>query len=83
VIKTAAKELGRFDIRVNLVVPGFIDGGMVAHVPEETRERVKEITALRRLGTPEDVAQLVAFLAEPKNNYITGQTFRVDGGLQL
>jgi 3-oxoacyl-[acyl-carrier protein] reductase len=78
--KTAAREGGRFGIRVNAVSPGMIETDMTAHVPEQSRRKALEETALGRLGTPQDVANAVLFLASPYAQHITGQTIRVDGG---
>jgi NAD(P)-dependent dehydrogenase (short-subunit alcohol dehydrogenase family) len=81
--KTAALELGRFQIRVNLVAPGWIETRMTADVPAEFRERALEDSALGRLGEPEDVARVVLFLCSDLSRYVTGQVIRVDGGLLM
>jgi acetoacetyl-CoA reductase/3-oxoacyl-[acyl-carrier protein] reductase len=78
--KTAALELGRFQIRVNLVAPGWIETRMTEDVPAEFRERALEDSALGRLGEPEDVARVVLFLCSDLSRYVTGQVIRVDGG---
>jgi acetoacetyl-CoA reductase/3-oxoacyl-[acyl-carrier protein] reductase len=78
--KTAARELGRFQIRVNLVAPGWIETRMTEDVPAELRERALEDSALGRLGEPEDVARVVLFLCSDLSRYVTGQVVRVDGG---
>ncbi len=78
--KTAARELGRFGIRVNVVAPGFIETPMTAALPEEVRTRAVEESALRRVGQPEDVARAVLFLCSSLGRHITGQVLRVDGG---
>ncbi len=84
--KVAAKELGRYGIRVNSIHPGFIQTDMIAHFPEmhddEKRRRTERATPLQRLGVPEDVAQVVLFLAGDGSAYCTGQEFVVDGGVQ-
>jgi len=78
--KTAAKELGRFQIRVNVVAPGWIETPMTAAVPEEFREQALEESPLGRLGQPVDVARVVLFLCSDLSSYVTGQVVRVDGG---
>lgn len=78
--RTAARELGGFAIRVNAVAPGWIDTPMTAAVPPEVRDRAREESALGRVGTPDDVARAVVFLAGPASSHITGQVLRVDGG---
>lgn len=79
--KSAAIDLGRRNIRVNTVAPGFVPTDVTAKVPEANRRAIEASTPLGRLGTAEDVAHLVTFLASPKGEFITGQTIIVDGGL--
>ncbi len=81
--KTAAKELGRKNITVNAVAPGFIDTEMTRALPERLTEAVKPLIALRRLGEAEEVASVVAFLASDEASYITGQVLIVDGSLRM
>ncbi len=78
--RTAARELGRFGVRVNLVAPGMILTPMTGSLPEEVRARAAEESALGRLGTPEDVARACLFLVSPLARHVTGQVLRVDGG---
>ena len=78
--RTAARELGRFDVRVNLIAPGMIDTPMTASLPEEARQRAVEESVLGRVGTPEDVAHAALFLLSDRARHITGQVLRVDGG---
>ncbi|MBQ2516936.1 MAG: SDR family oxidoreductase, partial [Desulfovibrio sp.] len=79
--KSNAKELAMRGVRVNCVAPGFIDTEMTKALPEEQRRLYEESIPLKRLGTAEDVAQAVAFLASPKASYITGHVLAVNGGM--
>ncbi|MGC9500671.1 3-oxoacyl-ACP reductase FabG [Streptomyces sp. WG7] len=81
--KSLAKEVGRYGIRVNVVAPGFVETDMVAAVPERLRTEALASVALGRMGTAEEVADLVAFLAGPRAAYITGSVFQIDGGIAL
>jgi len=78
--KTAARELGRFGVRVNCVAPGLVETAMTADLPPDVRKRALDETALGRLGAPEDVADVVLFLCSNAARHVTGQTVRVDGG---
>ena len=75
-----AKELGPSGITVNCVSPGVIDTAMCATLDEETRMALAEETPLGRLGTPEEVAQALLFLASDHASFITGQVLGVNGG---
>ncbi|MCF6095813.1 3-oxoacyl-[acyl-carrier-protein] reductase [Thermovorax subterraneus] len=82
--KSLAKELGSRGITVNAVAPGFIRTDMTAEIIMKSKEAsIIEKIPLRRLGEPDDVANLVAFLASEEANYITGQIIAIDGGLTL
>jgi len=81
--KSTAKELARKNITCNAIAPGFIDTHMTDAMSEEAKNEVIKNIPLRRLGTPEDVAELVAFLASDQASYITGQIISVDGGLYI
>jgi len=81
--KTVAKEMARWGINVNAVAPGFIDTAMTKILEEKQREELLKLIPLKRLGTPEDVAKLVLFLAGPDSDYITGQVIRIDGGISM
>lgn len=83
--KSLAKEAGPDGIRVNCIAPGFI-GQTVFHdtfTPKETHEKVVGLIPLRRRGVPEDIANVVLFLASELSDYITGQTLEVNGGLYM
>jgi 3-oxoacyl-[acyl-carrier protein] reductase len=82
-VKTAAAELGKFNINVNLVVPGFMDTPSQADTPEIVRELVRKECALQRLGTPEDVAAVVVFLCTDAARHMTGALVQVDAGQYL
>ena len=81
--KSVAKELGSRNILVNAVAPGFIETEMTAKMTPEAREALGKQIALERLGTVEDVAAMVSFLASDLASYITGQVFVVDGGMVM
>ena len=81
--KSLAKELGSRNVTVNLVAPGFIKTDITAGLTEEHIETVLGMVPLERLGDPEDVAPLVAFLAGEGGRYITGQIIHVDGGMVM
>ena len=81
--KALARELGPFGIRVNAVAPGLVESSMTSLLPKDRVDEVVKMTSLGRLGTPEEVAEVVAFLASPASSYITGQTLVVDGGIVL
>ncbi|MEJ2599297.1 MAG: beta-ketoacyl-ACP reductase [Anaerolineales bacterium] len=79
--KVWARELGRHNIRVNAIAPGFIATDMVASMPEKILAGMKERTPLRRLGQPRDIANAYLFLASDEASFITGTILRVDGGI--
>lgn len=81
--KSAAKELGGRNITVNAVAPGFIETEMTRNLPDATREGFMSRVLINRLGTPDDVASAVMFLASDEAAYITGQVLTVDGGLTV
>ena len=81
--KSAAKELAPKGIRVNAVAPGFIDTRLTAKYAPEVRARILGQIGMGRAGTPEEVAELVAFLAADASRYITGQVIGIDGGMVL
>ena len=81
--KSLAKEIGSRGITVNVVAPGFIDTDMTRGLPEDAKAAMLGQIALGRLGSPEDIAQAVAFLAGPAAGYITGETLHVNGGMYM
>ncbi|AXH52312.1 3-oxoacyl-[acyl-carrier-protein] reductase [Clostridium perfringens] len=81
--KSLAKELGSRGITVNAVAPGFINTDMTASLSEKVKEEASKNIPLKRLGDPEDIANLVGFLASDAANYITGQVINVDGGMVM
>ena len=81
--KALAQEVGSRDITVNCVAPGFIDTDMTRSLDEGQRAKLIERIPLGRLGSPEDVAHAVAFLASPEAAYVTGATLHVNGGMYM
>ena len=81
--KTAAKELASRGITVNAVAPGFISTDMTDQLPEDVRNQLLSQIPLGRLGNPEDIAKVAAFLASDDSSYMTGQTLSVDGGMAM
>ncbi|MHC4470320.1 MAG: SDR family NAD(P)-dependent oxidoreductase [Planctomycetota bacterium] len=78
--KSMAREMGRSQVNVNAVAPGLIETAMVADMPEEAKKVSLAETVFNRLGTPEDVANVVVFLASELSRHVTGEVIRVDGG---
>ncbi|MCL2559511.1 MAG: 3-oxoacyl-[acyl-carrier-protein] reductase [Turicibacter sp.] len=81
--KTVAKELAARGIQVNAVAPGFIATDMTDVLSDDLKAKIQETVPLKRLGTPEDIANMVGFLASDRAAYITGQVFHIDGGLVM
>jgi len=78
--KSVAREMGSRNITVNAIAPGFIVTEMTDRLPQETRDGLLSMIPLARLGKPEDVAEMVGFLASDRAGYITGQVITIDGG---
>jgi 3-oxoacyl-[acyl-carrier protein] reductase len=81
--RALAREIGSRNITVNCVAPGFIDTDMTKSLPEEQQTALKTQIPLGRLGSPDDIAHAVAFLASPHAGYITGTTLHVNGGMYM
>jgi 3-oxoacyl-[acyl-carrier protein] reductase len=81
--KSLAQEVGSRSITVNCVAPGFIDTDMTRALPDAQREVLLSRIPMGRLGSPEDIAEAVAFLAGPRAAYITGATLHVNGGMYM
>ncbi len=81
--KSLARELASRNIRVNAVAPGFIDTDMTQVIPEAQRQKLIELIPSGRLGTAEDVANAVVFLASREAAYVTGEVLRVNGGMYM
>jgi 3-oxoacyl-[acyl-carrier protein] reductase len=75
--------VGSRNITVNVVAPGFVATDMTAQLAAEQQQQLATQVALGRLGTPEDIAHAVAFLASPHAGYITGETLHVNGGMYM
>ena len=76
-----ARELGRYNVRVNAVVPGMLTAGVSTNIPAKQQEKYKEFCCLSRAGTPQEVAELVAFLASDRSSFINAQSIFADGGI--
>ncbi len=81
--KTIARELGAKGVTANVVAPGFIETDMTADLGEEIKGRVLSGMALRRLGTPADIAAAVSYVSSDEAGFLTGQVITVDGGLTM
>lgn len=78
--KAAAKELARSNIRVNAILPGFIATPMSAAVPPHALEKILKDVPMRRMGTTDEIADAIEFLASTKSTYVTGHALEVTGG---
>jgi 3-oxoacyl-[acyl-carrier protein] reductase len=81
--KSIARELGGKGITCNCIAPGFIETDMTADLPANIKEGVQQLMAIKRLGTPEDIAAAVAYVTGDDAGFLTGQTICVDGGLTM
>lgn len=81
--QTIARELASRGITVNVVAPGFITTDMTDVLPDKIKAEVKDRIPLKRLGVPEDIAEMVAFFSSPASSYVTGQVVAVDGGMTV
>ncbi len=81
--KTIARELGSKGITCNVVAPGYVETDMTQNLPTEIKAKLQEMVAVRRLGTPEDIAAAVAYVSADEAGYLTGQTIVVDGGMTM
>jgi 3-oxoacyl-[acyl-carrier protein] reductase len=81
--KVWARELGKHGIRVNAVAPGFIATGMIETVPEKVLDQMLQQSAIKKMGTPDDIANAYLFLASDAARFITAHTLQVDGGLVI
>ena len=81
--KSVAREFGGRGVTCNAVAPGYIQTDMTGTLPDKVKDAIMSTIPLKRLGRPEDVANLVAFLATEEAAYITGQVINVDGGMAM
>ena len=81
--KTTAKEFASRNIQANAVAPGFIETDMTAALPQAARDLFLKVIPAGRAGKPEDVANVIAFLASPDSDYVTGQVINIDGGMLM
>ena len=81
--KSVARELASRRINVNVIAPGFIATDMTDAMTEEAKEKIAESIPFKRIGQPEEIAEMALFLASDKSDYITGQVFAVDGGMTI
>jgi 3-oxoacyl-[acyl-carrier protein] reductase len=81
--KTVARELAPRGVTVNAVAPGFIETAMTAELSDKVKEAMLAQIPLGRMGQPEDVAEVVAFLASEEASYVTGQVIHINGGMYM
>lgn len=78
--KTLAQEGARFNVRTNVIAPGFIETNMLAHVPDKVKEKILSTVPLGRFGKPEEIAWAAAYLVSPQASFITGAVLNINGG---
>jgi len=81
--KSLSKEVGKFGVTVNAIAPGFIRTKLTEIIPEKFKTQITMLTSLGRFGEPEEVADLIVFLASDKASFITGAIINIDGGLSI
>ncbi len=81
--RTVARELGGKGVTANIVAPGFIETDMTKDLPDQVRDHVKGLMALKRLGEPGDIAAAVSYVTADDAGFITGQVITVDGGMTM
>lgn len=81
--KSAARELAQRGVRVNAIAPGFIETDMTDKLPEDVKKKMLENTPLNRFGKPEEIADVVVFLASDMSSFVTGQIINVNGGMSM
>ena len=81
--RSISKEMGSRNITANVVAPGYIDTDMTSFLSNNEKDNIIEQLSIKRIGTPEDIANIVSFLCSDESEYITGQVIKVDGGLVI
>jgi 17beta-estradiol 17-dehydrogenase/3alpha(17beta)-hydroxysteroid dehydrogenase (NAD+) len=78
--RVASKELARYNIRVNAVLPGFVESPMTNKIPDKVKDIIKSSIAIKRFGKPEEIAEVIAFLASDRASFVNGASIEVTGG---
>lgn len=78
--RVASKEFGKFNIRVNAVLPGFIESPMTDKIPEKLRDQIMAASPMKRFGRPEEIAEVISFLASDRSSFVNGASIEVTGG---